>query len=256
MIRKLTLYVAFCSLFCAVSNAQNNMPSALDRLATQCQQVIELNDTINARQVRLDEVERRLNDLKHNWLRTCNEVISSPACDDNETRINALNELIRLTDPVFEAGLLAQLKEACNNSTIRKFTADRQPLTPPRQGRAEQRKSTKKENASQPRSAVLPELETVTDPSERNNTKNDNKGKVENPITEEQPIEVQSPKKDESTTSPTTNDSDKGNTEKQSSPEKKDGSEEKDKTKIDLKDRSNRNKTIELMNSKNKNKNR
>lgn len=50
MIRKPIISAAFSMLFCVLSNAQNNVPSALDQLAIQCQQVIALNDSINARQ--------------------------------------------------------------------------------------------------------------------------------------------------------------------------------------------------------------
>ena len=251
MIRKLTIFTAF-SMFCALSNAQNNMPSALDQLAIQCRQVIELNDTINARQNRLDELKGLLDDLKQNWLQTCNEVLSSTACDDNAIRINTINELIQLTDPQFEAGLLAQLKEARNNAEIRTLTPDGDSSSSSRQGGAGQRNSAKKDNTAQPRQTVQPDPKTTNDSSEADITKNDNEGKVVyNPVTEEQPTDDNSVKKDESATPTTSKDSKKENPEKQVQPEKK------DKTKIkESKDHSNRNKTIELMNRKNKNQNK
>lgn len=256
MRRKLTIIIAF-SIFCALSNAQNNMPSALDQLATQCQQVIELNDTINARQVRLDELKGLLDDLKQNWLRTCNEALSSPACDDNATRINTINELIQLTDPKFEAGLLAQLKEARNNAEIRVLQPDGQSSPSPRQGSAGQRNSSKKDNTTQPKQNVQPDPKTTNDSSETNKSKKEDEGTVVNLVIEEQPKDENSVKKDESTTPTTSKDSKKGNPEKQVQPEKKEDTGKKDKTKIEeSKDQSNRNKTIELINSKNKNQNK
>lgn len=246
--------MAFC-MFCALTNAQNNMSSSLDQLAIQCQQVIELNDTINARQARLDELKSLLEDLKLNWLQTCNQVISSPECDDNETRINTLNELIRLTHPKFESGLLAQLKEARNNSAIRFFSPDSRPLTPSRQERKGQRTSTKKEYTSQPGQNTPSNPKTTTNPSESDKTKKEDV-EVVNPITEDRTKDNKSTKKDESATSPLSKDSKKDNPRKQGSPTKKDENDNKDKTKIEeSKDQSNRNKTIELMNkTKNQNK--
>lgn len=243
-------------MFCALSNAQNNMPSALDQLATQCQQVFELNDTINARQVRLDELKGLLDDLKRNWVRTCNEVLSSPACDDNATRINTINELIQLTDSKFEAGLLAQLKEARNNVEIRTLQPDGKSSPSPRQGSAGQRNPSKKDNTTQPKQNVQPDPKTTNDSSETDK-RNEDEGKVVMPVTEEQTKDDNSVKKDESSTSPTSKDTKKENPEKQVQPENKEDTGKKDKTKIEeSKDQSNRNKTIELMNNKNKNQNK
>lgn len=256
MIRKLTICVAF-STFCAFSNAQNNMPSALDQLATQCQQVIELNDTINARQTRLDELKGQLEELKDNWLRTCNEALSSPACDDSATRINTINELIQLTDPKFEAGLLAQLKEARNNAEIRTLQPDGKSSSSPRQGSAGQRNSSKKDNTTQPKQTVEPDPKTTSDSPETDKTTKENEGEAINPVPAQQPKDDNSAKKDEPATSPTSKDSKKENPEKQVQPEKKEDTGKKDKIEIEeSKDQSNRNKTIELMNNKNKNHNK
>ena len=254
MIRKLTIYVAF-SMFCTLTNAQNNMPSALDQLASQCQQVIDLNDTIKAREVRLDELTWQLEELKQNWLHTCNEALSSPACDDNATRINTIDELIQLTDPKFEAGLLVQLKEAKNNPEIRTLVPDG-PSSSRRKENAGQRNSSEKDNTTQPKQTVQPDHKTKNDSSETDDTRKENESKVVNPVTEEQPNDDSSTKKDESSTSPTSKDSKKGNPDKQVLAGKKDETGNKDKTKIEgSKSQENRNKTIELMNNKNKNQN-
>lgn len=255
MIRKLTICVAF-STFCAFSNAQNNMPSALDQLATQCQQVIELNDTINARQTRLDELKGQLEELKDNWLRTCNEALSSPACDDSATRINTINELIQLTDPKFEAGLLSQLKEARNNPEIRTLMPDGSSSSSPRHKNTGQRNPNPKNTPTQPKQDVKPDPKTVDASSASDKTKKE-EGEVVKPITEDQPKDDKSTKRDESTTSPSSKDKEKDNPEKQVPPTKKDETGNKDKTKIkESKDQTNRNKTIELMNNKNKNQNK
>lgn len=243
------------SMFCALSNAQNNMPTALDQLATQCQQVIDQNDTIKARQARLNVLTEQLEELKQNWLRTCNEALSSPACDDNATRLNTINELIKLTDRNFEAGLLAQLNEAKNNPEIRILKPDGQSTSSPRKEYTGQRNQGQKDKPTQPKQTVQPETKTVENPSESDKPKEE-KGEVVNPITQEQPKDDKSPKKEESTTSPSTKDSKKDNQEKQGTPTKKEETGNKDKTKIEeSKDQSNRNKTIELMN-KNKNQNK
>ena len=256
MIRKLTTYVAF-SMFCALTNAQNNMPSALDQLASQCQQVIDLNDTIRARELRLDELTWQLEELKQNWLRTCNEALSSPACDDNATRINTIDELIQLTDPKLEAGLLAQLKEARNNPEIRVLKPDGRSSSSPRQRNTGQRNTSKKENPTESKQTIQPAPKTVDDPSDSDKAKKEEDVNVVDPITEVVPKDENSTKKDEGATSPSSKDSKKENPEKQVQPEKKDDTGKKDKTKIkESKDQSNRNKTIELMNSKNKNQNK
>lgn len=246
--------MAFC-MFCVLSNAQNNMPSALDQLATQCQQVIDLNDTINTRQARLDELKDQLDQLKQNWLRTCNEALSSPACDDNATRLNTINELIQLTDPKFEAGLLAQLKEAKNNPEIRTLVPDESTSSSPRKGNTGQRNPNQKNISSQPKQTVQPDPKTVDDSSESDKTKKDD-GKVVTPVTEEQPKDDKTTKQDESATSPSSKDSKKDNPEKQTPPINKDETGNKDKTKIDeSKGQENRNKTIDLVNkTKNQNK--
>ena len=255
MIRKLTIYVAF-SMFCTLTNAQNNMPSALDQLASQCQQVIDLNDTIKAREVRLDELTWQLEELKQNWLRTCNEALSSPACDDNATRINTIDELIQLTDPKFEAGLLVQLKEAKNNPEMRTLVPDGPSSSSRHKENAGQRNSSEKDNTTQPKQTVQPDHKTKNDSSETDDTRKENESKVVKPVTEEQHNDDSSTKKDESSTSPTSKDSKKGNPDKQVLAGKKDETGNKDKTKIEeSKSQENRNKTIELMNNKNKNQN-
>ena len=256
MIRKLTICVAF-STFCAFSNAQNNMPSALDHLATQCQQVIDLNDTIKAREAKLYELTGQLEELKQDWLYTCNEALSSPACDDNTTRINTINELIQLTDPKLEAGLLSQLKEARNNPEIRTLMRDGSSSSSPRHKNTGHRNTSKKDNPTESKLTGQPAPKTVDDSSDTDKAKKEEDGNAVNPVTEESPKDDSSTKKDGSTTSQSSKDTKKENPEKQVQPEKKDDIGKKDKTKIEeSKDQSNRNKTIELMNNKNKNQNK
>lgn len=86
-----------------ISKAQNNTPPALVQLVMQCQQVIELNDSINARQAKIDELEVRIEELTNSWYKICQEAISSPDCD--------IDRLIEQTDPQLEADLFAQLKQ-------------------------------------------------------------------------------------------------------------------------------------------------
>lgn len=253
MIRR-TIILMAVGLFSGTLFAQNNMPSALDQLAKQCQEVIALNDTINARHNRLNEVKEQLDALTQNWWKTCNEALSSSACDDSNTRISTINELIRLTDKNYENDLYAQLMEAKNNPQKRSLTPVGQHSSASGRVNANQRSKSPK--------AATPPTEQVTDPID-NSTDNDylkngkkgSDGKVENPIKEEQPKEGKSKGKDESSTSPVSQDSKKDNPEVP--PTKKDDTGKKDKTKIEeSKDSSNRNKTIELMNSKNKNQNK
>lgn len=254
--RKLIITTAF-SVFCALTNAQNNMPSSLDQLASQCQQVIDLNDTIKAREAMLDEITCQLEKLKQNWLRTCNEALSSTACDDNATRINTINELIQLTDPQFEAGLLAQLTEARNNPEIRTLMPDGRSSSSPRPQNTGQRNTSKKDDPTESKQTVQPAPKTVGDSSDSDKAMKEEDGNVVNPVTEGTPKDDNSTKKDEAATSPSSKDSKKVDPVKQVPPAKKDETGNKDKTKIEeSKDQSNRNKTIELMNNKNKNQNK
>lgn len=115
MIRKTTIFAAFCLMFCAWSRADDNIP--LDQLSESCREVIGLNDTIKARQAKLDELNSQLWEIRNKWLDTCDRTLSSPECDDTGTREKRINELIALTDREFEADILAELKEALNNPT-------------------------------------------------------------------------------------------------------------------------------------------
>lgn len=253
--RKLILYVAFSILFCALSNAQNNMPSALDQLATQCKQVIELNDTINSRQARLDELKGQLNLIKQNWWQTCNDALSSHNCDENETRLSTIDELIRLTDPKFEADILSQLNEAKSNATIRTLKSVGQPTrTSGRDKSPGQRNTSGKETTQPIEQSTMPGQRTRDESDIRDNDEKGNKDKDVMPVSEEQPKNEQGLKKDNSSTSPENKDS-KKNPEKQVAPEQQGNKEKKDKTKIESKDETNRNKTINAVKDKlNKNK--
>lgn len=252
MIRKLKILFTALGMFCALANAQNTGPTPLDQLAAQCQQLIEINDTINARKARLDELNGKLDELKQNWLRTCNEVLSSPACDENESRLQILNELIKLTDDKYEAGLLAQLKEARNNPSIRTFTPDDPSSTPSRHVSPGRRNSSKKDNTTQPEQTVKSDHKTAGSSSDSDKVRNADNDKVENHVTDEQPIGNQSSMNNEPETFPASKDSKKENPERQALPENERDADTKDKTTIeDQKDQSDRNKTmIKLMNKK------
>ena len=255
MIHKLILSAAFSMLFCVLSNAQNNVPSALDQLAIQCQQVIALNDSINARQSRLDELKGQLDVIKQNWWQTCNDALSSPDCDENETRLSTIDELIRLTDPKFEADILSQLNEAKSNATIRTLKSVRQPMrTSGRDKSSGQRNTSGKETTQPIEQSTMPGQRTGDESDIRDNDEKGNKDKEVMPVSEEQPKNEQRVKKDNSSTSPETKDS-KKNPEKQVAPEQQGNKEKKDKTKIESKDETNRNKTINAVKDKlNKNK--
>lgn len=250
MIRKPILSAAFSMLFCVLSNAQNNVPSALDQLAIQCQQVIALNDSINARQSRLDELKGQLDVIKQNWWQTCNDALSSPDCDENETRLSTIDELIRLTDPKFEADILSQLNEAKSN-----LKSVGQPTrTSGRDKSSGQRNTSGKETTQPIEQSTMPGQRTGDESDIRDNDEKGNKDKEVMPVSEEQPKNEQGLKKDNSSTSPETKDS-KKNPEKQVAPEQQGNKEKKDKTKIESKDETNRNKTINAVKDKlNKNK--
>lgn len=233
IIHKLTITVVF-SMFCALTNAQNNMSSALDELASKCQEVIDLNDTIKNREAMRDELYAQVEDLKEDWWNTCSEALSSPACDDNATRINIINELIGLTDPAFEKNLLDKLTEAKDNPEIRSLPPYVRSSSSPRRKNAGQRNPGQKDTPAQHRRPARPEPKAVDDSSD---TK---KEEDVNPVTEEQPK-----KKDEPAASPSSKGPQKENP----------GNKGKNNIK-ESKDQNNRNKTIQLMNSKNKNQNK
>lgn len=240
-------------LFWSTLFAQNNMPTALDQLAIQCQEVIALNDTINARKDRLNVLKKQLDVLTQNWWNTCNEALSSSACDDNDTRISTLNELIRLTDKNYEKDLYVQLMEAKNNPKIRSLTPVDQTPTGNGRGNANQRKTSPKVTTHPSEESTTP-VENRGDDADAKNSKKVTEDIVVNPIKEDQPKEDQSKGKDETSTSPTSKDSKKDNTGKEGGSDKKDETG-KDKTKIESKDQTNRNKTIDIFN-KNKNQNK
>lgn len=255
MIRKPILYLAFSMLFCVLSNAQNNMPSALDQLAIQCQQVIELNDSINARQTRLDELKSQLDVIKQNWWQTCNDALSSPECDENETRLSIIDELISLTDQKFEADILSQLNEARNNAAIRKLTPIRQTSKTTGRGNSAANHKNSGKRTPQPSVQTTRPVQNPGDGSDiRDKDDTGNKDQVETPVTEEQPKNESGVKKDNSSTTPESSDK-KKNPDKQVVPEQPKNKGEKDKTKIETKDETNRNKTINAIKDKrNKNK--
>lgn len=241
-------------LFSGTLFAQNNMPSSLDKLAKQCKEVIDLNDTINARQNRLNAIKEQLNELTQNWWNTCNEAISSSACDDNDTRISTLNELIRLTDKDYEKDLYTQLMEAKNNPQKRSLTPVGQPSSANGRGNSKQRKTAPKETTPRTEDVADP-IDNTGDNADAKNVKKGTDEKDVNPIKGEQPKEDKSKDKDESSTYPVSQDSKKEKPEKQVPPEKTGNSGNKDKTKIkESKAQSNRNKTFEFMKNKNENK--
>lgn len=254
MTRKLLLYVTF-GLFGVLSHAQNNTPTALDQLSIQCKQIIDLNDTINARQVRLDDLKSRLEEIRLSWWQTCNDALSSSSCDEYDTRLNTIDELMSLTDPKFESDIFSQLKEARNNPAIRTLNPIGQ-STPA----SSRMNSSNRRDAS--RNGTTPPREKSTKSVERGEEESDAKDKdgvvnddvVVNPVVEWQPKEEQGMKKDNSSTSPDSKDS-KKNPEKQVEPVKQEKQDHKDKTKIESNDETNRNKTINTVKDKcNKNK--
>lgn len=243
MIRKLTLYVAFSILFFALSNAQDNMPSALDQLAKQCQQVIALNDTIKVRQARLDKLKELLSTIRQDWWQTCNDALSSPDCDDKEIRLSTIDRLIRLTDQKFEADIFSQLLDAKNNAAIRSLKPIGQFTNANgRDNSASQRKTSKKAE-TKPKST-----KPAQTPMEESNVggKDEAKEKAETPVVEEQPKEEQDVESDDSSTSPDSKDS-KANPDKPVAPDKQNNKGQNDKTKIEQKKETNRKKTYDAV---------
>lgn len=185
------------SMFGAISNAQNNAEFPLDLLVAQCRQVIELNDSIIARQSEIRELEGKIEELKSSWTQICQEAVRNPGCD--------IVQLIEQTDPVLEAELLAQLKQ------IKPTKGE--PVIKPESGKSSPSEPKKSGNPDKSHDAAAPAKEEKNDadvrtdakePSEKSEQKSESlhkKGQVpELPVKKEEPEANDSRKEEETAT--------------------------------------------------------
>ena len=222
------IYLALSLMFWNVSsNAQDKIPPELNQLVAECQNVVALNDTINARQERLNDLKGRLELIKQSWWQSCHDALSSSNCDSKDIRLATLDELISLTDPIFEAELLAQLIEAKKNPAI--WTLSPITHTTPLGSKSTRQPGATKEGTPQREPAAAPVQTT--------------------PGAGEQPKDERSKKKDNSSTSPRPKDA-KERSDEQAAPDRQGTRGREDKSSIDSKGETNRNKTINTVKDK------
>lgn len=101
MKRHLILFTLVSVAFFVV-NAQNANESSLSRLKTQCNQVVELENSIASKQANLSELNNSINNLRQLWQEICTDYFNDPnsTADDfadllAETDINEESELYK-----------------------------------------------------------------------------------------------------------------------------------------------------------------
>lgn len=96
------IFFTILSVSLFVVNAQNTNESLLSRLKTQCNQVVELENSIASKQANLSELNNSINNLRQLWQEICTDYFNDPnsTADDfadllAETDINEESELYK-----------------------------------------------------------------------------------------------------------------------------------------------------------------
>lgn len=102
------LSVAFFAIY-----AQNTSDSSLSRLKTQCNQVVELENSIASKQANLSEINNNINNLRQLWMEICVDYLNNP----NSTA-DDFADLLAETDANDECELYKDLEWAKNHPSM------------------------------------------------------------------------------------------------------------------------------------------
>lgn len=94
------IFFTLLSVAFFVVNAQNSSESSLSRLKTQCNKVVELENSIATKQANLSEINNNINNLRQLWMEICVEFLNDPNSTSEdfadllaETDVNEESEL-------------------------------------------------------------------------------------------------------------------------------------------------------------------
>lgn len=195
-------------------NAQSASENSLSRLNTQCNQVVELENSIASKQTKLSDINNSINNLRQLWLEICVEYFNNP----NSTAED-FADLLAETDSNEESELFKDLEWAKDHPSMNERRSrpqgDTNTKSPSSSGKSNKDKAGSDTKSGNTQPKVNETKDTEVDPKAINAdtsapvesapkndpklTKDEKKVeepiKVDNPKKEDVPVKVENPEK-------------------------------------------------------------